>query len=110
MKRAITVNADYRFMSALVDKDTASALRVGDQVQAHKALDVDYLGAVPAGEKATVTYVCPESGLVEITFDTVLEQLHDWHNILLLMPYDTDTWIAGLELVSCWEAKEIKAA
>lgn len=107
MKRAIVVNADYRFMSALVDRDTARLLKEGDRIRARKALDLDYYGKLQPGETGKVVYVDVTTGLVEIMFDNYLEQLHHWRNCILLVPFDTPNWIDGLELVSVWEQKEI---
>lgn len=107
MRRAIVVSADYRFMSALVDKRTASELKIGDRVRAARALDVGHFGRVPAGETATIVGLDVESGYVDIQFDRQLDELYEWRNCLLLVPFDTADWIEGLELVSCLEAKQM---
>jgi hypothetical protein len=108
MRRAIVVSADYRFMSALVDKRTASELKIGDRVRASRALDVGDYGKVPAGEMATIVGLDIDGGYVDIQFDRQMDQLYEWRNCMLLVPFDTADWIEGLELVSCLDAKQIK--
>lgn len=110
MKRAIVIQADYRFMSAVVDKRTAQALREGDRIRVTQALDLDYHGSIPAGETGTIRYVDDAQGSIEIELDRVHEALHEWRNCLILVPFDTDDWITGLELVSCVPSKEAVAA
>lgn len=100
MKRAIAIAADYRFMSAVVGKDTASVIRAGDRVKVAQPIDVDGDGSIiPRGESGTVLYVDQsEMGYVEIIFDRAIAALCDWRNILLLVPFETPDYIQGLAL------------
>lgn len=94
-------------MSAFVDKATVPALQPGLRVRVSRDLDVTPYGRVRAGEHATVTYADHETGEVELVLDVVHDNLRDWRNCLILMPFDTDEWLEGLELVSVLEAKEM---
>jgi hypothetical protein len=108
MKRAIVVQADYRLMSALVDRNTAQLLKVGDEVRVTQNLELEGMGTLPGGERAKVVSVdSGASGYVEIEFDRIIPALHEWRNVLLLAPFDTAEMIDGLALVSCVEAKEL---
>lgn len=108
MKRAIVVASDHRFMSAIVGKETASALKVGDRVTATRDIDIDGCGGVlPTGEQGNIVSIDETQGYVEVLFDNPIEALHEWRNILLLVPFDTPDYIDGLALETCLEAKEI---
>lgn len=110
MKRAVVVASDYRLMSALVGNETARTLSVGDRVEVQRDLELDD-GALPSGERGSVVSVDAGEhghGYVEILFDRPIPALHEWRNVLLLVPFDTPDWIDGLSLASCFEAKEIK--
>lgn len=100
MRRAIVVNSEYRFVSALVGKDTAETFRVGDTVRVDRALHIEHMGKVAAGETAKVVFTDSTSGAVEIAFDRVVPALHAWQNTLLLIPYTTEEFLSVLSLVS----------
>lgn len=107
MRRAIVVQGDHRFMSALVGKETAEVLREGHKIKVTRDLNLDHYGVVLAGETATIVFTHRDTGHIEIEFDRVLPNLHDWRNCLILAPFDSDDLISGLELVSVLEAKEL---
>lgn len=107
MKRAIVVQADYRLMSALVDIETAQTLKEGERIKVAQDLELEGL-TLPRGEFGRVVKVDGgPCGFVEIEFDNPIPALHEWRNVLLLVPFDTDDLISGLALETCFEAKEI---
>lgn len=108
MRRAIVIDGDYRFMSAVVGKHTASQLQVGDRVKCSKNLDIDAYGMIMEGATARVVFIDLKQELVQIEFDQPQDSLDQWRNCLLLAPFDTDDWISGLELVSVLPAKDIE--
>ena len=105
--RTIVVTDDCRIKSALLDhvdppRSGARTLSLGDQLKTRRNLDLGYYGFVPSGEIATVVGLGPDGGYVDLMFNNQLDQLYDWANCLLLIPFDTQAWIDGLELVgSC---------
>lgn len=100
MRRAIVVQADYRFLSALVPKESAATLYTGTRVKVVRDLELSPYGVVRKGETATVSYIDPLTGIVELLFDRVLANLYHWQNCLILAPYDSDDLIGGLALES----------
>jgi hypothetical protein len=105
--RAIVVTADFRLMSALVGMGTASRLKKGDRLTVTSDLDLDYYGTLPRGESGTVDYVDSDCGYVEVVFDRAIPALHEWRNVLLLVPFDTPDFIAGFAVETCMEVKEL---
>jgi hypothetical protein len=104
--RAIVVTADFRLMSALVGMGTASKLKRGDRLTVTSDLDLDEFGTLPKGESGTVDYVDSDCGYVEVVFDRPIPALHEWRNVLLLVPFDTPDLIDGFAVETCMEVKE----
>jgi len=99
MKRAIVVNADGRFVSAIIPKGMATAIRAGDRVRVMETLDLRPYATVAPGNEATVVLVDFETGNIELVLDVHHDGLREWRNCILLAPYDTDDLLCGL----AWE-------
>jgi len=98
MKRAIIINADGQFISAVVPKATAPALHVGDRIRVLEKLDLRPYATVAPGNEATVSYVNYDTGVVELELETYHDGLREWRNCILLTPFETDDLLNGLML------------
>lgn len=100
MKRAFVLVEGWHLASAMVPKETADILRVGDKVMASQPIDYGFEAAIKRGELGVVDHIYPDTGGVEILLERSYQGLSEWRNHILIEPFTTED-ILGNIVVCC---------
>lgn len=100
MKRAFILTNGGHITSALVADDKPSALNFGDRICVSRPLDLGYAAQIKTGELGTIDFVDALTGSAEVMMDAYHRGLHEHHNHILLVPFDTDDIISGIVCIA----------
>lgn len=96
MKPAFLLDENGGLISALVPANSPQVIKNGMHVKLSAPLDLQPYGVVSAGAKGWVETVNADDGTVEVLMEGLEPALHEWRNILVLRPFQTDDAIMDI--------------
>ena len=94
MKRGFVMRQPGYLISAMVPDDAPSLLTVGTKILVTRRISYGEATIRPT-EVGEVAHVYDDGG-VEVRLALTHRGLHDWHNHLLLEPFDTDDILSSI--------------